>query len=127
MKFVFIIQIYDPWTILGKVKKIYEASIFTLVAVRRQLNGGAESAPPPPSPWELGLIWVARNLMKGNKSFCIEKRKIKKLRISDAGKINLKKTDFLENAKSIFSLLNGSCLKNRAFLHVTFFQTLFAF
>ena len=55
----------------------------------------------------LGLIWVARNLIKGNKPFCMEERKIKKLRISDAGKINLKKTDFFENAKFISGLPNG--------------------
>ena len=55
----------------------------------------------------LGLIWVARNLIKGNKPFCMEERKIKKLRISDAGKINLKKTDFFENAKFISGLPNS--------------------
>ena len=31
--FLLIIQIYDPWTILGKVKKFYEASSFIVVAV----------------------------------------------------------------------------------------------
>ena len=58
----------------------------------------------------LGLIWVARNLIKGNKPFCMEERKIRKLRISDAGKINLKKTDFFENAKFISGLPNDSFL-----------------
>ena len=58
----------------------------------------------------LVLIWVARNLIKGNKPFCMEERKIKKLRISDAGKINLKKTDFFENAKFISGLPNDSFL-----------------
>ena len=43
INFFVIIQIYDRWTILGKVKKFYKASIFTLVAVRRWLDGGAES------------------------------------------------------------------------------------
>ena len=37
----------------------------------------------------------------------MEERKIKKLKTSDAGKINLKKTDFFENAKFIFGLPNG--------------------
>ena len=37
----------------------------------------------------------------------MEERKIKKLRISDAGKINFKKTDFFENAKFISGLPNG--------------------
>jgi len=37
----------------------------------------------------------------------MEKRKIRKLRISDAGKINLKKTDFFENAKFISGLPNS--------------------
>ena len=37
----------------------------------------------------------------------MEERKIRKLRISDAGKINLKKTDFFENAKFISGLPNG--------------------
>ena len=43
------------------------------------------------------------------------KKKIKKLRKSDAGEINLKKTDSFKNAKFVFSL------------HVTFFQHFFAF
>ena len=37
----------------------------------------------------------------------MEKRKIRKLRTSDAGKINLKKTDFFENAKFVSGLPNG--------------------
>ena len=37
----------------------------------------------------------------------MEERKIRKLRISDAGKINLKKTDFFENAKFISGLPNS--------------------
>ena len=37
-------------------------------------------------------------------------KKTKKLRKSDTGKINLKKTDFFENAKFIYSLLNGYSL-----------------
>ena len=36
----------------------------------------------------------------------MEKRKIKKLKTSVAGKINLKRTDFFENAKFIFGLPN---------------------
>ena len=53
LNFFVIIQIYDPWTTLGKVKKIHDASIYTLVAVKKCLDGGAESAPLP--SWELGL------------------------------------------------------------------------
>ena len=51
----------------------------------------------------------------------MEERKIKNLKISDAGKINLKKTDFFENAKFMSGLPNGYFLpeKKRAFLHVT--------
>ena len=37
----------------------------------------------------------------------MKKKKIKKLKTSDARKINLKKTDFFRNAKFIFSLPNG--------------------
>ena len=37
----------------------------------------------------------------------MEKTKIKKLKTSDARKINLKKTEFFENAKFISSLPNG--------------------
>jgi len=37
----------------------------------------------------------------------MEKRKIKKLKTSVAEKINLKKTDFFENAKFICGLPNG--------------------
>ena len=37
----------------------------------------------------------------------MEKQKIKKLKTSDAGKINLRKTDFFKNAKFIFGLPNG--------------------
>ena len=53
----------------------------------------------------LGLIWVAGNLVKGNKPFCIENQKIKKLKKS--GKIYLKKTDFFQNAKFVSGLPNG--------------------
>ena len=37
----------------------------------------------------------------------MEKQKMKKLKTSDAGKINLRKTDFFKNAKFIFGLPNG--------------------
>ena len=50
------------------------------------------------------------------------KRKIKKLRKSDAGKINLKKTDFFENAKFVFSFPNGYFLfEKKVFFACHFF------
>ena len=64
----------------------------------------------------LGSIWVAGNLVKGNKPFCIENQKIKKLKKSDAGKIYLKKTDFFQNAKFVSGFqMVISPLKKRAF------------
>ena len=55
----------------------------------------------------------------------MKKRKIKKLRISDAGKINLKKTDFFENAKFISGLPNGYFLSEKTGIFAFF--ALFAF
>ena len=59
----------------------------------------------------------------------MEERKIKKLRISDAGKINLKKTDFFENAKFISGLPNGYFLfETKSFFCMSLCKTaLFAF
>ena len=66
---------------------------------------------------------VAGNLVKGNEPFCIENKKMKKLKKSDAGKINLKKTDFFQNAKFVSGLPNGYFpLEKKGFFACHFFS-----
>jgi len=56
----------------------------------------------------------------------MRKRKIKKLRKSDAGKIKLKRTDFFENAKFVLSFPNGYFLfEKKGFFAYHFFSALF--
>ena len=54
------------------------------------------------------------------------KRKIKKLRTSDAGEIYLKQTDFFENAKFISGLPNGCFLfEKKGFFCMSLCKTAF--
>ena len=74
-------------------------------------------------------IWVAQNLVKVKYPFLHKEpktEKLKNLRKSDAGKLNLEKTDFFQNAKFVTGLPNGySPFEKMVFFACHFFSAVF--